>query len=163
MDCDHLLAGGIGGQSHPVEISEIERADCAFARRLEWSGCRGEHHPVELDKPEMKRHRIGLISDTHGLLRPEAVAALEGSELIIHGGDVGRPEVLARLREIAAVVSVRGNVDLGPWAARLPAIDVVTVGHLEILKEAVSARIQELKIDGSNARVAEARREHLGS
>src|SRR5260370_34658848 len=64
--------------------------------------------------------RIGLISDTHGLLRMEAVQALRGSELIIHAGDVGKPEILAELRKIAPVVAVRGNVDTDPWALALP-------------------------------------------
>src|SRR5260370_40066944 len=64
--------------------------------------------------------RIGLISDTHGLLRKEAVEALRGSEMIIHAGDVGKPEVLEALRKIAPVVAVRGNVDTEPWAKALP-------------------------------------------
>lgn len=68
---------------------------------------------------------IGLISDTHGLLRSEAAEALAGCELIIHAGDVGRPEILANLREIAPVVAVRGNVDKGEWASRLPVSAVV--------------------------------------
>jgi uncharacterized protein len=63
---------------------------------------------------------IGLISDTHGLIRPEALQALQGSEVIIHAGDVGRPDVLGHLMTIAPVVAVRGNVDGGPWAAALP-------------------------------------------
>jgi putative phosphoesterase len=63
---------------------------------------------------------VGLISDTHGLLRDRAVEALAGSDLIIHAGDVGRPEILDRLRAIAPVVAVRGNVDRGPWAEALP-------------------------------------------
>jgi uncharacterized protein len=63
---------------------------------------------------------IGLISDTHGLLRPEAVRALAGSELIVHAGDVGKPEILESLRTIAPVIAVRGNVDKGDWAAGLP-------------------------------------------
>lgn len=69
--------------------------------------------------------RIGVISDTHGLLRPEAVEALKGSEVIIHAGDVGTPEVLEALGRIAPVVAVRGNVDTAPWARRLPATEVV--------------------------------------
>jgi len=73
-------------------------------------------------------HRVGLISDTHGLLRPEAVRALAGSELIIHAGDVGRPEILEALKAIAPVVAVRGNVDTGGWAARLPATAVAEAG-----------------------------------
>jgi uncharacterized protein len=65
--------------------------------------------------------RIGLISDTHGLLRPEALSALKGSQLIIHAGDVGNPEILEGLETVAPVVAVRGNVDTQPWAAKLPA------------------------------------------
>jgi len=63
---------------------------------------------------------VGLISDTHGLLRPEAVRALEGSDLIIHAGDVGTAEILDALRAVAPVVAVRGNVDTGAWASALP-------------------------------------------
>jgi len=74
---------------------------------------------------------VGVISDTHGLLRPEAVDALRGSQLIIHAGDVGRPEVLEALREIAPVIVVRGNVDTHTWARELPAHDLVEVeGHV---------------------------------
>jgi putative phosphoesterase len=73
-------------------------------------------------------NRIGLISDTHGLLRPEAVHALEGSELIIHAGDVGMPDVLEALKQLAPVVAVRGNVDRGPWADALPLTAVVEPG-----------------------------------
>ena len=68
--------------------------------------------------------RIGVISDTHGLLRP-AVRALEGCELIVHAGDVGRPEILEALRKIAPVVAVRGNVDRASWAEVLPVTQVV--------------------------------------
>jgi uncharacterized protein len=64
--------------------------------------------------------RIGLISDTHGLLRKEAVEALRDSELIIHAGDVGKPEILKALRKLAPVVAVRGNVDTAEWAGILP-------------------------------------------
>jgi putative phosphoesterase len=71
---------------------------------------------------------IGLISDTHGLLRPEAVEALRGCDRIIHAGDVGSADVLARLRDLAPTVAVRGNVDVGPWAAALPRSKVVELG-----------------------------------
>ena len=73
---------------------------------------------------------LGVISDTHGILRPEAFAALAGSELIIHAGDIGSPEVLKQLREIAPVIAVRGNMDRGGWAADLPRTEVVEVGGL---------------------------------
>ena len=68
---------------------------------------------------------VGVISDTHGLLRPEAVSALRGSDLIIHAGDVGKPEVLDELRRIAPTFVVRGNVDKGSWAAALPIVELV--------------------------------------
>ena len=74
------------------------------------------------------RHTVGVISDTHGLVRPEALAALQGSELIVHAGDVGTPEVLEALRTVAPLVAVRGNNDRGSWAAALPERDAVEVG-----------------------------------
>jgi putative phosphoesterase len=80
-----------------------------------------------------RAHRVGVISDTHGLVRPEAVAALRGSELILHAGDVGGPEVLAALRALAPVVAVRGNNDRGPWAAALPLTKTLEIGGLRLL------------------------------
>lgn len=74
--------------------------------------------------------RIGLISDTHGLLRPQAVEALRGSELILHAGDVGKPEILTALREIAPVIAVRGNVDTSDWARTLGETAVVEAGKV---------------------------------
>ena len=76
--------------------------------------------------------RIGLISDTHGLLRKEAVEALRGSEQIIHAGDVGKPEILEQLGEIAPVVAVRGNVDTERWARALPETAVAEAGAVLI-------------------------------
>jgi hypothetical protein len=70
---------------------------------------------------------VGVISDTHGLVRPEALAALAGSELIIHAGDVGGPEVLEELARVAPVLAVRGNNDRGDWAERLPEYEAVEV------------------------------------
>jgi putative phosphoesterase len=75
---------------------------------------------------------IGVISDTHGLLRPQAVEALQGSALIIHAGDVGRPEILDELRRIAPVVAVRGNVDRSAWADRLPQNEIVEHGGVRL-------------------------------
>ena len=69
--------------------------------------------------------RIGVISDTHGLLRPEVIARLQSCERIIHAGDVGREEVLAALRGIAPTLAVRGNVDRGAWAEVLPTEETV--------------------------------------
>ena len=71
---------------------------------------------------------IGVISDTHGLLRPEALQVLAGSDLIVHAGDVGGPDVLDGLRRLAPVVAVRGNNDRGRWARGLPETDVVDAG-----------------------------------
>jgi uncharacterized protein len=71
---------------------------------------------------------IGLISDTHGLIRPEALQALRGSDIILHAGDVGRPDVLGHLMAIAPVVAVRGNVDGGPWAASLAHTENLSFG-----------------------------------
>jgi len=72
--------------------------------------------------------RVGIISDTHGLLRPEATRALAGVALIVHAGDVGNAEVLVRLKEIAPVFAVRGNVDTAEWARELPERAVVDAG-----------------------------------
>ena len=71
---------------------------------------------------------IGVISDTHGLLRPEAVAALRGVEHILHAGDVGDSAIVDGLREIAPVTAIRGNVDVSGACAKLPATDVVELG-----------------------------------
>src|SRR5260370_42557342 len=71
---------------------------------------------------------VGVISDTHGLLRPEAVEALRGSDRILHAGDIGAPEILEALAKIAPVTAVRGNVDTASWARALPATEVVEAG-----------------------------------
>ncbi|HEV3513017.1 MAG TPA: metallophosphoesterase family protein [Candidatus Sulfotelmatobacter sp.] len=72
------------------------------------------------------------MSDTHGLLRPEAFEALRGSQHIIHAGDVGDPGILDQLATIAAVTAVRGNVDKGAWARKLPEIEVVEIEGISI-------------------------------
>lgn len=76
----------------------------------------------------MPKHKVGVISDTHGLLRPEAIKAMQGSDLILHAGDAGQPHVLEALREIAPVIAVRGNVDRGEWANNLPETSIAEVG-----------------------------------
>jgi len=75
---------------------------------------------------------IGVISDTHGLLRPEAIEALRGSEHIIHAGDVGSPEILEKLSRIAPVIAVRGNIDKEAWSRRIPETQVLEVGGVSI-------------------------------
>jgi putative phosphoesterase len=76
--------------------------------------------------------RIGVISDTHGLLRPEATEALRGSDLILHAGDICGFEVVEELRDIAPVTAVRGNNDHDPWGSRLPETVTVEVGGVRI-------------------------------
>jgi len=73
---------------------------------------------------------VGLISDTHGLLRPEAISSLRGSDILIHAGDIGNPEVIQELKRLAPTFAVRGNIDKGDWAAALPVTEVVEVGAL---------------------------------
>jgi putative phosphoesterase len=91
---------------------------------------------------------VGLISDTHGLLRPEAVAALAGSDFIIHAGDVGDPEILVELARIAPVTVVRGNIDTGSWANAWPQTAVLEVGDISIL---VIHDMAELDLDPAAA------------
>src|SRR5438874_13776739 len=75
---------------------------------------------------------IGAISDTHGLLRPQALAALAGCDPIMHAGDVGSPDVLARLGALAPVHAVRGNVDDGAWSANLPVSQRIDIDGFRI-------------------------------
>ena len=91
---------------------------------------------------------IGLISDTHGLLREEAVRALRGSELIVHAGDVGAPGIIDALIALAPVVAVRGNVDKDDWASRLPATAVAEARDVRIY---VLHDVHELDLDPAAA------------
>ncbi len=86
---------------------------------------------------------IGVISDTHGLLRPEALAALQGSEHIIHAGDIGEAAILDELREIAPLTAIRGNVDRDAWANSLPNTNVLQIGGITIY---VIHNLQELDL-----------------
>jgi uncharacterized protein len=88
--------------------------------------------------------RIGIISDTHGLLRPEAAQRLAGVAHIIHAGDIGREDVLVRLRRIAPLTAIRGNVDTGDWAKEYPDTQVVRLGERSFY---VLHDLQELQID----------------
>jgi len=89
---------------------------------------------------------VGLISDTHGLLREEALRALEGSDLIIHAGDAGDPAILDHLGVLAPVVAVRGNIDKGAWASALPMTAVVEAGSVVMY---VLHNIRELDLDAA--------------
>ena len=77
-------------------------------------------------------HTLGVISDTHGLVRPEALAALAGVERIVHAGDIGGPDVLAALERVAPVTAVRGNNDRGAWARAVAEREVVEVGGVSL-------------------------------
>jgi uncharacterized protein len=94
---------------------------------------------------------VGLISDTHGLMRPEALDALRDSDLIIHCGDIGQPAVLEKLQSVAPVHAVRGNNDRGGWAVSLPTSDIVEVGEQVLY---VLHNLSDLSIDLANSHVA---------
>jgi hypothetical protein len=94
--------------------------------------------------------RIGLISDTHGLLRPEAISFLRGCDHIVHGGDIGHAEILAQLSALAPVTAVRGNNDTGPWAETLAETELVQIGQIFIF---VLHDIAQLDIDPNGAGV----------
>ena len=76
---------------------------------------------------------VGVIADTHGLVRPEAIDALGGADLILHAGDIGKPEVIEKLESIAPVIAIRGNIDSGEWADAFPESRVVEIGGLSVL------------------------------
>jgi putative phosphoesterase len=94
--------------------------------------------------------RVGLISDTHGLLRPQALDALRGSDLIVHAGDVGGPAIVEALRTIAPVTVVRGNNDRGEWAGDWPETTLLTAGLVRIH---VLHDVKALSVDPVTARV----------
>jgi putative phosphoesterase len=94
---------------------------------------------------------IGVISDTHGLLRPEALAALQGSDCIIHAGDIGDPQILDKLVAIAPLTAVRGNVDHGAWTRKIPATNVLEIGEISIY---VLHNLQELDLKPEAAKFA---------
>jgi uncharacterized protein len=95
--------------------------------------------------------RVGVIADTHGLLRPEAVSFLSGSQAIIHCGDICGPEVLEALERIAPTMAVRGNNDTGEWAQRLAEYELLQLGALSVY---VVHDIAQLDIDPAGAGVA---------
>jgi putative phosphoesterase len=89
-------------------------------------------------------HAVGVISDTHGLLRPAALAALAGVERIVHAGDIGSPAVLAGLAQVAPVTAVRGNNDREAWAIEIPETEVVEIGGVALY---VLHDLHELDLD----------------
>jgi putative phosphoesterase len=106
--------------------------------------------PTETSSQQQPTGRlIGVIADTHGLLRPEALTALAGSSLILHAGDIGKPEVLQGLQAIAPTIAVRGNNDKGKWAEHISEretieVDGVLIYLLHIIQDfdAEAARVQ---------------------
>lgn len=96
----------------------------------------------------MKEFKIGVISDTHGLLRDEVIQIIKDSDLIIHSGDIGELDLLKRLNEIAPVVAVRGNCDKGAWADELKNSEVVEVGDFFIY---VIHNLDDLNLDPAAA------------
>ncbi|HEV2706237.1 MAG TPA: metallophosphoesterase family protein [Pyrinomonadaceae bacterium] len=100
------------------------------------------------DNRKMVEKLIGVISDTHGLVRPAAVEALRGVELILHAGDVGSPQVLETLSRLAPVVAVRGNNDKGEWAESLSTWEVVEIGAVSIY---MLHDLKEMEISPSGA------------
>ena len=88
--------------------------------------------------------RVGVISDTHGLLRDQAITALADSDLILHAGDIGRDDVIARLEQIAPVVAVRGNVDRDDWALAYPEFEVARVDDVVFY---LTHRLRDLQLD----------------
>ncbi len=92
--------------------------------------------------------RVGVVSDTHGLLRPEAVAFLGGADRIVHAGDIGHADVLRRLAALAPVTAVRGNNDRGAWARSVPATAVLALGAVRVY---VLHDLAELDLDPAAA------------
>src|SRR5215208_6274343 len=88
--------------------------------------------------------RIGIISDTHGVLRPDAIKHLAGTDHIIHAGDIGTPEVIEGLRRIAPTTAIRGNIDAGKWAMHYPDTELVVLGGRAFY---VLHNLKELKLD----------------
>jgi uncharacterized protein len=93
---------------------------------------------------------IGIISDTHGLLRPEAVSALSGCDLILHAGDIGKPDVLKSLKMIAPVYAIRGNNDTDEWAEKIPEYRTVKIGEASIY---MIHDVKEMPLDPKRKRV----------
>jgi hypothetical protein len=100
---------------------------------------------MPLTLPPKDKYVVGVISDTHNLMRAEALRALAGAELIIHAGDIGRPEVLDALRSVApVVVAVRGNNDRDPWARAIAETETIEIGEVRLY---LLHALQELALD----------------
>jgi len=91
---------------------------------------------------------VGVISDTHGLLRPRALEELRGVDRIVHAGDIGNPQILRHLRQVAPITVVRGNIDTAPWSRSLPETEVLEIGGVSLY---VVHNVQELDLDPTAA------------
>jgi uncharacterized protein len=105
-------------------------------------------HRVQVPPPA---ELIGIISDTHGLLRPEVLEVFKGVSLILHAGDIGNPEVLDALRTLAPVVAVRGNNDTGKWAKRIPETQTVHAAGVSLY---MLHNLKEMKVRPSDENIA---------
>jgi putative phosphoesterase len=94
---------------------------------------------------------VGVISDTHGVLRPQAVAALRDCAMIVHAGDIGKPDVISRLRGLAPTIAVRGNIDTGEWAEHLPMTQRIEVDEASLF---MLHQISQLDLDLAAAGIA---------
>jgi putative phosphoesterase len=94
---------------------------------------------------------VGVISDTHGVLRPQAVAALRDCAMIMHAGDIGKPDVISGLRVLAPTIAVRGNIDTGEWAKHLPMTERIEVGDVSLF---MLHQISQLDFDPAAAATA---------
>src|SRR5215469_9438427 len=91
---------------------------------------------------------VGVISDTHGLLRAEALSRLHGSNAIVHAGDIGDPAILTQLRQVAPVTAVKGNIDTAAWSKSLPETDVLEIGGVSLY---ILHNVQDLDLSPSAA------------
>ena len=96
-----------------------------------------------------RQTKVGLISDTHGLLRPEALDLLRGSDFIVHAGDIGDPGIVTELARLAPVTAVRGNIDKAAWAQSIPATEVLEIGGAAFLY--VLHNFEDLDLDPAAA------------
>ena len=92
---------------------------------------------------------VGVVSDTHGLVRPELLQVFKGVDLILHAGDIGSPEVLEELQTVAPIIAVRGNNDKGEWASRIPESQIAKVGRVRIF---MLHDLKEFDVSTSTAR-----------
>ena len=130
----------------PALLDDLPDRTWSTAQELKWTAV---IEPQQDQKPRIaSTMRIGVISDTHGLLRPEVVERLAGVHHVIHAGDIGRPEVISELRKIAPITAIRGNNDRGKWATEYPHTALVKLGGRSIY---VLHDLKELGLDPTTA------------